>query len=568
MNMTKTEQNVRDVIKKVLPEVGEFKLEHPADRQFGDYSTSVAMQIAKEEKRNPREVAEIILEKILRLAQNDEQPIIKKVEIAGPGFINFYLKDTYLKEAAEKINFETEFRNLMGAYGQGKTVVIDYSAPNIAKPFGIGHLRSTNIGQAIYNLYKLLGWKTIGDNHLGDWGTQFGKLIVAIKKWGEKTELTVENLEKLYVKFHEEAEKDETLIEQGRAWFEKLEKGDPEAKRIWEECVTISMREFDRVYEMLGVNIDYVLGESFYQDKMGAVVDLVREKNILKKSQGAEIIEFPSMPPVMISKSNETTTYFTRDMATIKYRLDTWKPDLMIYEVGADQDLHFRQLFAVAKMLGWECDYTHVAHGLIRWKDGKFSTRKGKTIHLSDIIEGAMTKAQDIADRTEVSKKLTATEREEMIKAVAIGAVKFNDLSSDPKRDIIFDWEQMMSLEGDSGPYLQYTYARCKSVLTKTKVMEQKDIESLPETLTENEREMLRFFYLFEEKILDAAESFNPAIIANYLLEVARAYNEFYAKNKIIGDKNETFRVFLTRTTASLLQTGLGLLGIKTPEKM
>ena len=568
MNMTKTEQNVRDVIKKVLPEVGEFKLEHPADRQFGDYSTSVAMQIAKEEKRNPREVAEIILEKILRLAQNDEQPIIKKVEIAGPGFINFYLKDTYLKEAAEKINFETEFRNLMGAYGQGKTVVIDYSAPNIAKPFGIGHLRSTNIGQAIYNLYKLLGWKTIGDNHLGDWGTQFGKLIVAIKKWGEKTELTVENLEKLYVKFHEEAEKDETLIEQGRAWFEKLEKGDPEAKRIWEECVTISMREFDRVYEMLGVNIDYVLGESFYQDKMGAVVDLVREKNILKKSQGAEIIEFPSMPPVMISKSNETTTYFTRDMATIKYRLDTWKPDLMIYEVGADQDLHFRQLFAVAKMLGWECDYTHVAHGLIRWKDGKFSTRKGKTIHLSDIIEGAMTKAQDIADRTEVSKKLTATEREEMIKAVAIGAVKFNDLSSDPKRDIIFDWEQMMSLEGDSGPYLQYTYARCKSVLTKTKVMEQKDIESLPETLTENEREMLRIFYLFEEKILDAAESFNPAIIANYLLEVARAYNEFYAKNKIIGDKNETFRVFLTRTTASLLQTGLGLLGIKTPEKM
>ena len=525
MNMTKTEQNVRDVIKKVLPEVGEFKLEHPADRQFGDYSTSVAMQIAKEEKRNPREVAEIILEKILRLAQNDEQPIIKKVEIAGPGFINFYLKDTYLKEAAEKINFETEFRNLMGAYGQGKTVVIDYSAPNIAKPFGIGHLRSTNIGQAIYNLYKLLGWKTIGDNHLGDWGTQFGKLIVAIKKWGEKTELTVENLEKLYVKFHEEAEKDETLIEQGRAWFEKLEKGDPEAKRIWEECVTISMREFDRVYEMLGVNIDYVLGESFYQDKMGAVVDLVREKNILKKSQGAEIIEFPSMPPVMISKSNETTTYFTRDMATIKYRLDTWKPDLMIYEVGADQDLHFRQLFAVAKMLGWECDYTHVAHGLIRWKDGKFSTRKGKTIHLSDIIEGAMTKAQDIADRTEVSKKLTATEREEMIKAVAIGAVKFNDLSSDPKRDIIFDWEQMMSLEGDSGPYLQYTYARCKSVLTKTKVMEQKDIESLPETLTENEREMLRIFYLFEEKILDAAESFNPAIIANYLLEVARAYN-------------------------------------------
>ena len=568
MNMTKTEQNVRDVIKKVLPEVGEFKLEHPADRQFGDYSTSVAMQIAKEEKRNPREVAEIILEKILRLAQNDEQPIIKKVEIAGPGFINFYLKDTYLKEAAEKINFETEFRNLMGAYGQGKTVVIDYSAPNIAKPFGIGHLRSTNIGQAIYNLYKLLGWKTIGDNHLGDWGTQFGKLIVAIKKWGEKTELTVENLEKLYVKFHEEAEKDETLIEQGRAWFEKLEKGDPDAKRSWEECVTISMREFDRVYEMLGVNIDYVLGESFYQDKMGAVVDLVREKNILKKSQGAEIIEFPSMPPVMISKSNETTTYFTRDMATIKYRLDTWKPDLMIYEVGADQDLHFRQLFAVAKMLGWECDYTHVAHGLIRWKDGKFSTRKGKTIHLSDIIEGAMTKAQDIADRTEVSKKLTATEREEMIKAVAIGAVKFNDLSSDPKRDIIFDWEQMMSLEGDSGPYLQYTYARCKSVLTKTKVMEQKDIESLPETLTENEREMLRIFYLFEEKILDAAESFNPAIIANYLLEVARAYNEFYAKNKIIGDKNETFRVFLTRTTASLLQTGLGLLGIKTPEKM
>lgn len=575
-----SKMKIAEEIKKIIIETSkklslntdekEIKIEHPADVNFGDYSSNIAMILAKKEKSNPRELAEKIKSEIEK--ENNKNVFIKKIEIAGPGFINFYLKENFLIKEAEKINYEIQFKDELSKNGEGKTMVIDYSAPNIAKPFGIGHLRSTNIGQAIYNSYKILGWNCIGDNHIGDWGTQFGKLIVAIKKWNEKDldKLTIEELEKLYVKFHEEAEKDESLIEESREWFAKLEDKDEEARKIWQKCVDISLLEFERVYRLLGIHIDFIHGESFYKDKLEEVIKEIIDKGISKESQGAIIVEFKKMIPAMLKKTNGTTTYFTRDMATIKYRLAKWKPDLIVYEVGADQNLYFKQLFKAAEMMGWteNTRMVHIGHGLIRWKEGKFSTRKGDTIHLSDVIDKAMEKAKEISEKNEINKELKASERKKMIKAVAVGAIKFNDLISDPKKDVVFDWDQMMNLTGDSGPYLQYTYARCGSVLDKSGIKEQKNIERMPEKIEKEEMVLIKELYRFQEKIEESANRFSPAVLANYLLNVARKYNEFYAKNRIIDEKEEVFRVFLTKTVSNILDIGLEILGVERIKKM
>jgi arginyl-tRNA synthetase len=534
-----------NLIRKKNPNFN-LSIDHPSLEKFGDFSVRGDIDLSADEN------------------------LIEKVEKVA-GFTNIFIKNERLIKETEKIGTE-EWQKELNKNGEGKTMVIDYSAPNIAKPFGIGHLRSTNIGQAIYNIYQILGWKCIGDNHLGDWGTQFGKLIVAIKKWGEKPveKMTIEDLETLYVKFHKEVETDEKLEDEAREWFSKLENGDEEAKSIWQKCIDISIKEFSQVYELLGVKIDYALGESFYLDKMPNVVKLMENKGILKDSEGAKIIEFDKMPPAMVMKSNETTTYFLRDMATVKYRLDTWNPNLIIYEIGADQELHCRQIFAASKMLGWTPQFYNVAHGMIRWKEGKFSTRHGQTIHLTEVIEKAMEEAKKIApDNDEVK-----------IKAVAIGAIKFNDLAQDPKRDIIFDWEKVMSMDGNSGPYLQYTYARCKSILNKSSIFPPKADQPLADNLqptikniefkniNEEESSLLREFYKFEEKIVEAAERFSPSVVAEYLLGLARKYNEFYGKYRIIGENEEEQRLFLTERTAKILKLGLTLLGIETMEKM
>jgi len=518
----------------------EGKIEHPANERFGDFAV-----------RSGRKI------------EIGNEDLIEKIENVS-GFTNIFLSQKSLIKEAEKIINGKLLEELM-MEGKGKKMVIDYSSPNIAKAFGIGHLRSTNIGQAIYNIYQILGWECIGENHLGDWGTQFGKLIVSIKKWGPSTmseikKLKIEDLEALYVRFHKEAENNEELINEGRKWFSKLENGDKEARDIWQKCVEISLNEFNKVYGMLGVKIDYSHGESFYEDKMEEIIKILKEKNLIKNSQGAKIIEFKNMPPAMVEKSNGTSTYFTRDLAAIKYRIDTWNPDLIIYEIGADQNLHMRQLFETTKMLGYSTKFVHISHGLIRWKEGKFSTRKGETIHLSEVISKAMQEA----------KKLAPNNSSEQIKAVAIGAIKFNDLAQDPKKDIIFDWERVMSMEGNSGPYLQYTYARCMSVIANKKPSFASLQTGKQEKNNWNKDEMalLRYFYQFEEKIIEAAERFSPAIIAEYLLILSRKYNEFYAKNRIIGESEEKQRLFLTITTANILKKGLFLLGIETLEKM
>lgn len=557
------EKAVSVALVKLKMPTDQVKVETNKEYQFGDYSTNIAMLLAKSLKKNPKDLAEEIKGELV-----DE--IIEKVEVAGPGFINIYLKQKFKLAQLDKLA-TSAFLKEIAANGKGKTMVIDYSAPNIAKPFGIGHLRSTNIGQAIYNIYKILGWKTIGDNHIGDWGTQFGKLIVAIKKFNTKPveDLTIEELERLYVEFHKKAEVDEKLVEEGREWFAKLEKGDAEARRIWQLCIDVSMKEHNKMYDLLKVKIDVVNGESFYEDKMQEVIDVCKEKKLAKIGEGgAWIIEFPSMPPAILIKSNGTTIYFTRDLATALYRKRKWNPDLVIYEVGADQTLHLKQVFETSRILGYMPKYgmVHVAHGMIRWKDRKFSTRKGETIHLSEIIDRARLEAKKVVESAEISRS-KSEDKQEVIDQLAIGAIKFTDLSSEPKRDIIFDWERIMSLEGDSGPYLQYAFARCVSLMEKAKAnkeevgLDWKNQEPV-------EMELVNKLLCLESKILEAAERYAPSVLATYALEVARSFSQMYGSLPILNNPKSARRIYLTTKTKEVLAILLQLLGITAIEKL
>ena len=648
---------IKESLLKVLENLGivlkeeEIVLEHPENLGFGDYSSNIAMELGRKQGRNPKELAEKIVSKWQEIGLPE---FVDKVEVAGAGFLNIWLKfgalgnqlievlkrgDDYgrgLKPAKTKDN------NVLADFGlRHKTMVIDYSAPNIAKPFGIGHLRSTNIGQAIYNLYKFLGWQVIGDNHLGDWGTQFGKLIYQIvSKTGVSPltssnilshplikNLTIEELEKLYVEFHKEAETKPEMEEEARKWFKKLEDGDPLAKAIWQVCVDISLKEFNRIYDLLGIKIDVALGESFYLDKMEEVLADCRQKGILQESQGAQVVAIPGMKiPAMLVKSDGATTYLLRDLAAIKYRIKTWRPDLIVYEVGADQSLHFQQLFNLAVQLGYGNlkMFVHVAHGLIRWKKGKFSTRKGETIHLEEVLNEAIERAGKLAAQTGQEKSVISTDQAEseaveeslskddgekgsfdklgmtgesdkIAKAVGIGAIKYNDLKQNPKTDIVFDWDQILSLQGNSGPYLQYTYARTQSVLAKSQNLSTKfqtnpkfkilnlkqKSNGVIEQLNNEEIFLLRTIYRFPEIVEEAARQFSPNLLCNFLFDLAQKFNLFYDKHRILPQKTErrqsgtelideqsNFRLTLTAAVGQVLKNGLGLLGIEALEKM
>jgi arginyl-tRNA synthetase len=570
----KIREIIQDSVEKLFPQmkIPEFQVEHPEKKELGDYATNVAFLIAKELKESPIKIANQIANLIKK------EKIFEKVEVKGPGFINFFLSFDFLFEELKRILRERESYG-KSKIGKGKTVIIDYSSPNIAKPFGIGHLRSTIIGQALYNIYKFLGYKVIGDNHLGDWGTQFGKLIFAIKNWGKKKvkDYSIDELEELYVRFHKEAEKNPQLEEEGRKWFKKLEEGEKEARRIWKVLVKISLKEFERIYKFLGVKFDLALGESFYEPMTREIIEELKEKKIAKESQGALIIEFHQneFPPVVIQKSDGTTTYFTRDLATIKYRLKKWNPDLIIYEVGADQKLHFQQLFKTVEILGWsrKTKFVHVAHGLYRTKTGKFSTRKGETVHLEDVLKEAIERAKEIIEKSETSRGLVGKEKERVAKIVGIGAVKYNDLSQHPSKDIIFDWEKVLNLKGNSAPYLQYTFVRCQSVLRKAgdRKLEAESRKLKIEKLKKEEVDILREIYKFPEIVQEAAEKFSPNLICNFVFDLAKKYNLFYDSYPILKAENEktkNFRLILTKAVAQIIKNSLLILGIETPQKM
>jgi len=554
-------------------------IESPEDLAHGDYATNVAMIMGKKQNRNPQEVAQEIVDKLNQ--DKDLTGVTEKIEIAGPGFINFFLNREYLISNLNQI-LEKKENYGKSESGKDKTMVIDYSAPNIAKYFGIGHLRSTIIGQAIRNLYDYLGYQTIGDNHLGDWGTQFGMIIAAIvSKNLDASKLSVEQLVQLYVEFNKEMESNPSLRDQAKDWFKKLEEGNAKARDIWQKTKETSLKEYERIYEMLGVRIENALGESFYEDKMPATIDEVRQKGISTKSEGAEIIEFNNMPPAILVKSDGTTTYFTRDLATIKYRIENWDPQLFIYEVGSEQTLHFRQVFETAEKLGWGQgrEFVHIAHGLIRFKEGKMSTRSGRTIKLEEVLQEAIIRAKNIIEKSETNRGINSDEAQALAKQVGIGAVKYFDLMHHYANDIIFDWEKLFVLEGNSGPYLQYTYARSQSVLAKSEIRNPALPAGRPKLQTNSnlqiqkiEESLLRRIAQFPEVISTATKNYSPNLLCNYLFDLAQSFNTFYNKHRILSTDHSPqttdFRIALTAATGQVLANGLTILGISTPKKM
>ncbi len=572
------QENIKKIIEDSAKKLGvpdvEITVDIPKDNSHGDFSVNIALILAKMTGDSPMNIANNLVEEI----EKTKGAEIERIEVLAPGFINFFLSDNFLEQ---EINLILKKGNSYGSslVGKGETVVIDYSSPNIAKSFGIGHLRSTIIGQSIYNIYNFLGWNCIGDNHLGDWGTQFGKLIYQIKKEilegsvdPEKSlnELAISDLETLYVAFHKNSAIDLDLEDRAREEFRKLEEGDLESRKIWEACVDISIREFDRIYDILGVKIDHSIGESFYTEMTDKIVEELKEKNILKESQGALAIEFSDekLPSLVAVKSDGTSTYIVRDLAAIKYRIDKWDPDLIAYEVGVDQSLHFKQLFEIVNMLGWkkEKKFFHISHGLVRWPHGKFSTRRGDTIHLEDILEEAIERSLKIIENAE---DISDSEKEEISKIVGVGAVKYNDLSQHHSKDIVFDWEKILNLKGNSGPYLQYTFARCKGVLRK---LDSDSIEKISLIdINDEEKDILRLIHLFPMIVENAGKEFSPNVICNFLFDLSQRYNLFYNRHPIIkaqGEEKKNLRIAITIAVAQVINNGLNLLGIEVSEKM
>ncbi len=576
-------------------------LSTPSEASHGDYYSPVALTLSKVSGKKPRYIAEEIRKNI------GENPLIKKIDIAGPGFLNFWISDSHLNHVLLQIDQKYGSTDIH----EGKKVIVEYSSPNIAKPFTIGHLRSTIIGDAIANLLEATGYKVYRDNHVGDWGTQFGKLMYAILTWGDKEKIStserpVKELVDLYVKFHDEAEKNPELEDKGRAWFKKLEDGDQEAKKLWQFCIDASWKEFDAIYQKLGVkfteNHGRGYGESFFEDKMGAVIKELESKlqpaQMYRENNGAKLVFFPDekYPPLMIIKKDGATLYSTRDLATDSFRLKTYGKDILIInEVGAEQSLYFNQLFETEQLLGWTIpgQRVHVKHGMYRFKEGKMSTRKGNVIWLEDVLQEAEKRAfyliksesteaspteieSHSTKHTESSKKhiFNLAEKMNICSIVGIGAIKWNDLKRSSHLDITFDWDEILKMDGNSGPYIQYTYVRCKAVLEKSKQNEDgKTILLDPKLITESspeEKEILRKLIVFPEVVMDAATSFSPNQVCTYLFEVAQLYNLFYQKHNILksNEEQKQLRLTLTKAVSHVLQNGLSLLGIHTVEKM
>ncbi len=507
--------------------------------------------------------------KSLAATLSDEISGVESVQALG-GFLNFKYKTSKLAEVMN-LAAQAEFLSHQ-KWGFGKTVVIDYASPNVAKKMHIGHLRATNIGQAIRNLAQANGYKVIGVNHLGDWGTQFGKLAWAIEKWGpelgEKA-WTIDGLLELYVRFHEESEKNPKLVEEGAAIFLRLEQGDPKVKEIWLRIIDASLKDYARMFKILNVKHDLVLGESFYNDKLADVIKRLEVKKLLVESEGAQVVMFAEtekMPPCLIKKSDGASLYATRDLAAAIYRHDVLKGDELIYVVGADQNLHFKQVFRVLEMLGldWSKNCHHVGFGLVRFKEGKMSTRKGRVIHLEDVIESAI----EIVTQTVEEKNPDLENKQENIRKIAIGAVIFNDLINDRMKNIEFDWDRALSTEGDSGPYVQYTTVRCKSILRKVQF---KWVDMPFEAEWTKEEEKLIFCLMqFQDVVRNSYTNLKPNILAQYLLQLCADFSHFYHHNRVIGVESqiENRRLHLVDLTRRILEEGLGILNISAPDMM
>lgn len=556
-------EQIKKVVEKAVK--GKVKIEYPSDSSFGDYSTNIALQLAKLEGVPPREIAKKIISEIAK------PDWISCIEVAGAGFINFYIDPEFLSEFAGGVIKESE------NYGKseikkGKTVATDTSHPNIAKPMGVHHLLSAIIGNALNKILAAVGYRVIRDNYIGDWGTQFGKLIYAYKKWGDETVVKkdpIPELLKLYVKFHDEAEEKPELEDFGRLEFKKLEDGDKENRKLWQWIKDLSMQEFQKIYNRLGVNFDFIHGESFYGDKMQEIIDLGIKKGIFAEGEkGALIAPFKhgKYPPCLIKKSDGATLYATRDLARTKYWEDSWHPDLMIMVTDTAQSLHFKQFFEVAEMLDiTDAKNIHVAFGRMSFPEKRMSTRKGNIILMEELLDEAEDAAYKIV--CEKNPELDEKKKRKVAQQVGIGAVKYAVLAQNRLTDVTFTWDKMLSLEGNSAPYLQYVYARGRSILRKC---ETRDLKSEYIYKEPQELAVARLLPKFPEVVVLSAEEFKPNLIANYLFELASKFNSFYASLPVLQaeERIRQARIKLVEAVTIVLKNGLELFGIASPEEM
>ncbi len=567
-------KNFKEIIAKQIAktiEINEKELESyietPKDTKNGDYAFP-CFRLAKELRKAPPAIANEIKEKIEPVVE------IEKIEVAG-GYLNFFInKKTLAKEVLEEISKTEQYGK--SEIGKEKNIVIDYSAPNIAKPFHIGHLRSTVIGGALYNIYKYLGYNVTGVNHLGDYGTQFGKLIEGYKMWGEEYDIEkdpINELTKIYIRINEACKNDEQILENCRNNFKKLEDGDPYCVEIWKKFRELSLQEFQKVYDLLGSKFDSWNGESFYSDKMPEVIDILQKTGKLVESQGAKIIDLEDKginTPCIIEKSNGSTTYATRDLAAILYRARTYDFDKALYVTSYEQVLHFKQVFEVAKLLGLDEKYTngleHVSFGMVLLPEGKMSTREGNIIKLEELLNEAISRAKEIIEQ----KNPDLENKEEVAKKVGIGAVIFNDMSASRIKDEVFDWNTILNFQGETGPYIQYTYVRTKSVLEKAGYLPKIEDVNTENLSDDYSMAILKLIYSFEDVLVQVTDKNEPSILARYLIDLAKAYSSFYNENKIIVEDKEVqdARIYLTYATSEVLKQGANLLGIEMPEKM
>ena len=541
----------------------EALLEVPPDNKLGDFAFP-CFKLSKALRMGPPMIAQKLAAAIDRPEVCTAQPV--------NGYLNFFLnRGNFAKDTLQKVMAAPE-RWGSGNEGEGKTVVLDYSSINIAKRFHIGHLSTTMIGNSLCRIYGFLGWHTVSVNHLGDWGTQFGKMICAYKKWGNKEEVEkggVDAMTALYVRFHEEAEKNPELENEGRAWFKKIEDGDPEALEIFNWFKDVTLKDASRVYKKLGVQFDYYTGESFYHDKTDRVVNELKEKGLLTESDGAQVVDLSddNMPPCLILKSDGTTIYATRDLAAIFYRKDTFHFDKCLYVVAYQQDLHFRQVFRVVEKMGYpwaKNQLVHVAFGMVSYEGQSLSTRKGHVLYLDELLDRAVEKALAIIKE----KSPNLENKEEVARQVGVGAVIYSDLQNSRIKDIDFWWDRALNFDGDTGPYVQYTYTRCCSVMRKAgEVAAQPDYNAL---LDDEAQLVLRLLARFPEDVRAACRTNEPFMITRATTDLAKAYNKYYYEHRILdGEPGEiAARVQLTDAVRQVIKTGLYLIGMEAPERM
>lgn len=537
-------------------------IEIPPKPEMGDFAFP-CFRLAKSYHKAPPMIAQDLKESI------GDQAFLSEIKVVG-GYLNFYVdKAQYAQQIIDKYNNATDYG--CSDQGKDKTICIDYSSPNVAKNFHVGHLRTTIIGNSLYKIFSKLGYKVVRINHLGDWGTQFGKLIVAYKKWGSREaveEKGIEELMDIYVKFHEEAEKDDSLNDEARAWFLKMEQGNEEALEIWQWFRDISLKEFMRVYNILGMEFDSFAGESFYRDKTADVIKRLTDDGLLKESQGAMIVPLDEydMPPCIVAKKDGSSIYATRDLAAILYRKATYNFDRCLYVTGLEQKLHFAQVFKVIELMGndYAKNLVHIPYGLVSLKSGKISSRKGNVIFAEDLLRESINKTTSIIEE----KNPDIPDKEEVAKQVGIGAIIFNDLYNQRIKDVIFDWNKLLNFDGETGPYVQYTYARASSVLRK--------IGEVPDTIDytlltdEASIGLLKEIERYPQVIKDAAERYEPSVIARYSIDLAHAFNKFYHECQINveGETTKYTRTNVVKIARYIIKDALSLLGIQCPEQM